>query len=224
MAERPRRRRALAIALGAAVLAGAGGGLWYWNLPPTGIETPQSACWGVLTQEDLRAVTDEGYRSTGSQNGSPTDRANTGAFCNVSEQDLDGDTRGRARGLLGINALREDEYGQKMKTEAESGGWAPIRPVSLDFGPAAQGWYFTNGTVQLMLRCDEPPPAVASSLPPRPYIKITVYGSQWTDRTPLTRLHQIRADAAFRVAQVLVRDQGCTNDPQLAARAPAVPS
>ncbi|WP_031076174.1 hypothetical protein [Streptomyces sp. NRRL WC-3742] len=224
MAERPRRPRALAIALGAALLAGAGGGLWYWNLPPTGIEAPQSACWGALTGDDLRAMTDEGYRSTESQNGSPSDPKNTGAFCTVSERDLDGDTRDRARGLLGISALRQDENGQKAKTKAESGGWAPIRPASLDFGPAAQGWYFDNGTVQLMLRCDEPPPANPSSFPPQPYIEVTVSGSQWTDRTPLTRLHQIRADAAFRVAQALVRDQGCTNHPQLAERPPTVPS
>ncbi|MFJ7909188.1 hypothetical protein [Kitasatospora sp. NPDC096204] len=215
MAERPRRRRALPIAVGAAVLvAGVGGGLWYAR-PWQGVDLPQSACWNAFTHEDLAALAGKGGKVGARQGKTPLSEQDTLAgnpSCEVGRH-------GTTIAAIGVEA--RDEKFQRVKTEAESTGWEPIRPAPLDFGPGAQGWLFRHGTVQLLLRCDHPEkdgrPAVF------PFRMIEVSGDRASAGTPVAKIHQIRIDAALRTARELVRAQGCTNAPQLAAQAPAAP-
>ncbi|MBV2153144.1 hypothetical protein [Kitasatospora sp. SUK 42] len=217
MAERP-RRRILLIALGTAVLvAGVGGGFWYWK-PPQAADVPQSACWNTFTHDDLAALTGKGYRAIAWQGkGSFADRNLLGEApaCEITRKQGDS----KAGSLASIETSRRDEQFQRAKTVAEAGGWEPARPAHLDFGPSAQGWLFHEGTVQVLVRCDFVQDD--GSRTNFPYRLITVTGDSWSPDTPATKVHQIRIDAALRAAKELVRAQGCTNAPQLAEQAPA---
>ncbi|MEU3565849.1 hypothetical protein [Kitasatospora sp. NPDC006786] len=219
MAERPRRRRVLPIALGAAVLvAGVGGGLWYVK-PWQGVDVPQSACWNAFTHDDLAALVGKGHKAVAWQDRNAlTDREYShDAACDVTWEDDNPLNHAVAK----ISTENRDEKFRQAKTKAESTGWEPIRPAPLDFGPGAQGWLFHEGTVQLLVRCDYLDTDGQPS--GRPYRLVTITGDRWSSDTPVTEVHRIRIAAALRTARELVRAQGCTNDPQLAARAPAAP-
>ncbi|MFI9319238.1 hypothetical protein ACIGXI_05490 [Kitasatospora aureofaciens] len=72
-----------------------------------------------------------------------------------------------------------------------------------------------------MLRCDLPTDKDRDLV--SPYREITITGDRAASGTSVTKVHQIRIDAALRTAKELVRAQGCTNKPQLAERPPAAP-
>ncbi|MFE7531457.1 hypothetical protein ACFU7Y_37985 [Kitasatospora sp. NPDC057542] len=218
MAERPRRRRVLPIAIGAAVVV-AGGGLWYWNRSAPPADVPQSACWNAFTHDDLAALTGRGNGASVRQTKvsfGDLDIRSLAPSCTVTRK-----RGGTSEVLADISTSRRDEKFRQAKTKAEAAGWQPVVPASLDFGPAAQGWLFHEGTVQLLLHCEY---VEADGRPTSfPYRLITITGSRGSTDTPATEVHRIRMDAALRTAKEAVRAQGCTNAPQLAAQAPAAP-
>ncbi|MGW2866733.1 hypothetical protein [Kitasatospora sp. NPDC001225] len=219
MAERPRRRGVLPIALGAAVLvAGVGGGLWYVK-PWQGVDVPQSACWNAFTHDDLATLSGKGHKTLAWQDEKAlTDREYPhDPACNVRWK---GDSS-LSHAVANIATRIRDEKFQRAKTKAEATGWEPNLPVSLDFGPGAQGWLFHEGTVQLLLRCDY---LEQNGQPSSwPYREITITGDRWSSDTPVTEVHRIRIAAALRTAKAIVRAQGCTNAPQLAEQPPTAP-
>ncbi|MFE4977752.1 hypothetical protein ACFRAR_37320 [Kitasatospora sp. NPDC056651] len=217
MAERPRHRRALPIAIGAAVLAaGTGGGLWYVK-PWQSAEVPQSACWNAFTHEDLAALTGPDGRTAALQGkGTFTD---TDVRADILDCTVTRRRGGTSEVLAKISTGRRDERYRQAKAQAEAAGWQPVVPASLDFGPGAQGWLFHEGTVQLLLHCEY---AEQDGRPGNfPYRLVTITGDQGASDAPAARVRQIRIDAALRVAKEAA--QGCTNAPQLAARPPAAP-
>ncbi|MEV7187467.1 hypothetical protein [Kitasatospora sp. NPDC093102] len=219
MADQPRRRRVLPIAIGAAVLvAGAGGGLWYLK-PWQSAEVPQGACWNAFTHDDLAALTGPDGKTAafqGKETFADIDVRAGDPACTVTRKH-----GGTSEVLADISTSRRDEKFRQAKTKAEAAGWQPVVPASLDFGPGAQGWLFHEGTVQLLLHCEY---VEADGRPTSfPYRLVTITGSRGSTDIPVTEVHRIRIDAALRVAKESVRAQGCTNAPQLAAQAPAAP-
>ncbi|MEV7603039.1 hypothetical protein AB0O91_37295 [Kitasatospora sp. NPDC089797] len=234
MAERP-RRRALPAALGAAVLAaGLGGGTWWWRATQS-VDVPRDACWNAFTHDDLAALSGKGHEAVVWQGKDRLDSRDALAdpVCAV---DWKGDDA-RTHWVAKIEVAHADERFQRAKSDAESLGWAPVRPAQLAFGADAQGWLFHDGTVQLLLHCVTPSPtATTAAKPGAPatpaakdaatalaYRKITITGDRGSAGTPAARVHQIRVDAALRTARELVRAQGCTNDPQLPGQPPTAP-
>ncbi|MFE4519212.1 hypothetical protein ACFRMQ_34100 [Kitasatospora sp. NPDC056783] len=175
---------------------------------------PQSACWNAFTHEDLATLAGKGHKAVAWQD--PTPLSDRDGFANPS---CGADWHDTTIAAVVIEA--RDEKFRQTKTTAESTGWEPARPAPLDFGPGAQGWLFHEGTVQLLVRCDV---LDKDGRPPVfPYRMVNVTGDLGAADAPAAKVHQIRVDAALSVAKELVRAQGCTNAPQLAARPPAAP-
>ncbi|MFJ9441987.1 hypothetical protein ACIRRH_08950 [Kitasatospora sp. NPDC101235] len=220
----PRRRsrvRPWHAAVALAVAAAVGGGLWVWK-PWQSVELPQSACWGVLSADDLKPLTGPDGKATESR---PSREMYTPAkpgssrdtHCRVMWPDatilLDAEVR-----------PARDRIDADRRNDANGGSVTP-----LDFGPGTTGWITASDTphgeasVRLYVPCDYDAPRDDSDQPPPKYFGVLVSGDV-VDGASLGKAHQAYADIALKIGRAAATAYECRNTVTLTGTAPRVPS
>ncbi|MFJ9774713.1 hypothetical protein ACIRVF_26300 [Kitasatospora sp. NPDC101157] len=205
MTERRRLRRRWLVAGVAAVvlLAGAGFG-WWWRSVHTPAELPASACWSVLTRDDLKPLAEHVQGTFVESRPHDADE-----HLQPHHGDIDcvlrrrsGESPGKSLLWVQVDAqpdfVWKDEYGP----DARSSGPGVNR---LDFGPDVQGWVGPK-FVQLAFRCDNPENAARRF----PYATVGVRPGEVTDATS-EKVHRAVLDIALKTAKAVVADFPCSN-------------
>ncbi|MEV7023391.1 hypothetical protein [Kitasatospora sp. NPDC093558] len=204
--QRARRRRLLAIVVPPMALA-VGVSAWVWK-PWQSVELPRSACWSVVTEDDLKPLAgDDGtahVEESGDLSGQPP------ASCAVYWNDAKG------RPLVHV---RVQQTGEGSYTDLVEKGRTPdasMHPRPVDFGSGAAGVITSEANVNLVFRCD------GSGTGNRPFRQVVVSGTPVTgdDRGTTARKQHVRL--AWRVARA-ASDQGSCHGAALAFSLPSTP-
>ncbi|MFB7469538.1 hypothetical protein [Kitasatospora sp. NPDC056184] len=202
----------LAITAMATVLVLIGGGLWWWwPQPSKRAVVPASACWGLVTSDDLRTLMHDGGKAVKAPFGSADlSGRSVQAECEVEWQPGEGVHAVE----ISVAQIKEDYYRATRNHETELAGTG--QNTVLGYGAGVEGWLQPFGSLLLLLRCDNGRPAQPGAV----YRQIYVAGGGDTG-LPQQERAQLFADIARRTAAEIVRQEGCP-DVRIAERAPAV--
>ncbi|MBV2153143.1 hypothetical protein [Kitasatospora sp. SUK 42] len=216
------RRRWLAGVLAVAVVVG--GGLWVWK-PWWSLEIPQSACWSVLSKDDLTPLAGE-YgevfdivpRARMLTPMSPEEALIRSTSCRIGWRGDDGD-----RGwLLSVDVTAAWDGIDADRAQDASRGQ---RVAALDFGPGSVGLATTgeDHRVRLYVRCDFQVPTGDDPKRKAPqYFRVDVGSDELYASSP-AKGRQAYGDIALKIARVAVAEYQCGNQVQLPVSAPVVP-
>ncbi|MFF2949854.1 hypothetical protein ACFVVU_00680 [Kitasatospora sp. NPDC057965] len=206
-----RNGRRIAVAALVTALVLIGGGLWWWQQPSKSTDVPASACWGLVTADDLRTLMHDDGKAvkTPFSSGDLSGRS-VKAECEVEWQPAQQDHVVE----IGVAQIEEDYYRATRNHETEMAGTG--QNTVLDFGAGVEGWLQPFNSLLLLLRCDNGRPAQ----PRRVYRQIHLSGGRDSGLPERERL-QLFTDLARRTAAEIVRQEGCP-DVRIAERAPVV--
>ncbi|WBP89573.1 hypothetical protein [Kitasatospora cathayae] len=203
MTERRRlRRRWLAAGIAAAVLlAGAVFG-WWWRSDEPPAELPASACWWVLTRDDLKPLAEHVHGTfVESQPHDEHLQPNHGDIDCVLRR-KSGEGLGESLLWVQVDAQPDFMWKDKYGPDASSSGPGINR---LDFGPDVQGWVGRQ-FVQMAFRCDNPENAARRF----PYTTVGIRSGEATEATS-EKVHRAVLDIALKYAKAVVASYPCSN-------------
>ncbi|MFE7189429.1 hypothetical protein [Kitasatospora sp. NPDC057541] len=182
-----------------------GGGLWAWK-PWQSVELPASACWGLIEREEVRPlVGDEGKGIEREVFGDLSGRS-TRADCGISW------LPGATVVVAWIFQIDESSYrSHREQYEADQ------RDLPIDFGAGVAGWLDDGLQPMLMFPCDSGRQPLARNV----YRQLSVAGDFYLSDLSAKKRTQVFVDVAHRIAQEIVRQEGCP-DVRIAERAPVV--
>lgn len=202
-----RRHPLVLAAVTAVAVAAAGGGLWWSARDP--LTLPATACWSLLDRNDLKPLTDRasgtfGVRYTGGgEAGEPSQdpgglRAGGHDQTCLVKRDHSVLLDLTVRPLTGLIYDTDYRPGAVQVTDP-----APRR---MDLGQDVQGWMWSDGTVHLAFRCENP---VADDQ--TPYVEVRVWGDFRLTDWKQPSLHRARLDIGLKAAKAAVTAYPCTN-------------
>ncbi|MFJ8434804.1 hypothetical protein ACIQ9P_26235 [Kitasatospora sp. NPDC094019] len=207
---RARRRRRLAV-IGLPLLVAAGASAWLWK-PWQSVELPESACWSMVTKEDLKPLAgDDGTAHVverGDLSGKPS------GSCAVRWNGPKG------RALLNVSVLRVSEH---VYTSVQNDTLDPGRdghPRLLAFGAGAGGVITSDSNVDLVLRCSE---STADSTDGPSYRQVVVSGAPANGTSGAVAVREAHVRLAWHIAAAAIDREGCRGT-ALASEPPATPA
>ncbi|MFF1904366.1 hypothetical protein [Kitasatospora sp. NPDC058218] len=208
-ARRSRPRQIGAAAALALVLAAAG--LLQWK-PWQSVDLPDSACWGLLTHDQVRPLVGDDGKGTEWSTGGDLSGKTPDVTCAIAWQPKGGEP------AVQIEVRQENEgehrSGLEDLTRKVSGGQAR----QLDFGSGTDAWLRLGFFPTVLLRCD----GRHQAKPDAVYRRIDISGDLTLSGLSDQERAQAFVDLAHRTAQEIVRQEGCT-EVHLPDRAPTVP-
>ncbi|MFC5661394.1 hypothetical protein ACFP3U_00200 [Kitasatospora misakiensis] len=211
----PRRSRvrpwhaAVALVMTAAV----GGGLWAWK-PWQSVEVPTSACWGLLTGDQIRPLVGaDGRAQEHTPRGDLSGRSEQ-VSCGVTWSPTGDDfaVRIQVRQLMESSAQSQT---RSMTAAVAAGDGTKV----LDLGTGTSAWLHLGSRPVVLFRCDSDRQAHPEDV----YREVAVSGDIWLSGRPARDVAQDYTELALRTAKEVVRQEGCP-DVRLAEQAPAVPA
>ncbi|MFD8082224.1 hypothetical protein ACFV4F_11065 [Kitasatospora sp. NPDC059722] len=205
------RQRRLVLAMVLALVVGGGGGLWWWASHDS-LNLPESACWSILDQNDLRSL-------AGAARGTYT----------VRYGEHRGDENSLQPGLQNQTCTVEEDHhvlsgvtvrpwGKLTYHDVYDANADPAAKRQSDLGPDIQGLWEEHGRMRLAFLCDNP----AANLTHLTYLEVMVWGDSELVDPELPSVRQARLNTALKTAKTAASTSGCVNPIHFPAQAPGV--
>lgn len=214
---RLRRRWVLAGAAAVAVIVGGVNFVSWWKWDHTPARVPESACWSVLTKDDLKPFADQAHGTFFDDPGlkdHPRLQPDHGYIdCVLREKSEDG----KGDSLLWVQVRAVDDSDVTYRYGPD-GLDAKEGFERLDFGADVQGWV-RRQTVHAVVRCDNPEIADLRNS----YVMVGVASGTAIDVTS-KEAHQAVLDVALKYVKAVVASYPCSNPLRLPDVVPRTPT
>ncbi|RKT19556.1 hypothetical protein BX285_4023 [Streptomyces sp. 1114.5] len=210
---RPSRVRPWHAAVALVVAAAVGGGLYVWK-PWQSVDVPASACWGLLTGDQIRPLVGADGQAHEISSGGDLSGGSQTVRCGVAWRPASGEFAVEIEVTQVLESTYQSEVRSMTSAVAANNG-----TTTLDLGTGTSGWIYRGAAPRVLFRCDSHRQSPADNV----YREIVVSGATTLSGRPTREVVQDYADLALRTAREVVRQEGCP-DVHLVERAPVVPA